>query len=496
MIPKETRLPSVRLRRAWHITIFLTVAALMMGPAIWNGYPLIYYDTEDYIETAFTFEPIIWRIMTYGVLCTVARVFNTPWAMVVLQALLTAYVLHEAVYGFVGRWRKLVFLVVGTALALFTGLPWVASQVLADVFAGTMVLGVAALAFGEGLSIWRRRALGVVTAVGVCVHMSHVAVAAGLWMVLLVVWGLSKLLRRMPRPRMTVVSAALLGGIALVPATHFAFTGQAYFTRSGQVLQLALFVQTGVAKQYLDEVCPKGASLRMCEHKDNLPYTADEFLWGPSPFDDLGGWVALHDEAGEIVRGAMLTFPNAVALSAFDNTLEQLDLIATGEDLVPMTWHFVKTQLKYFPKEFRQFRFAKQQRRPAIAFDLINAYQIPIAQAAELVTVAVLLFAWRRRDRSSTGLAIIVLVALLGNAIVCGALSNPHDRYQNRVVWLALFTSVVGAVRLDQRFAGVRRAVIKAENDVLVAEELAKKASLPLAGQLPPDPVRQPVGKD
>lgn len=482
------------LRRAWHITVFLTVAALMAGPAMWNGYPLIYYDTEDYLEMAFTFQPIIWRIMTYGMLCTVARLFNSPWAMVVLQSLLTAYVLHEAVYAFVGRWRKLVFLVVGVTLALFTGLPWVASQVLADVFAGTMVLGVAALTFGEGLSKWRRRALGVVTAVGVAVHMSHVAVAAGLWLVVLAIWILSKGLRRMPRPRVTVASAALLGGIALVPATHYAVTGEAYFSRSGQVLQLALFIQTGVAKKYLDEVCPNGAQLRMCEYKDELPYTADEFLWGPSPFDDLGGWVALHDEAGTIVKGAIRTFPLDVALSAMDSTVEQLDLIATGEDLVPMTWHFVKTQLKHFPREFRQFRFAKQQRRPGLDFDLINAYQIPIAQAAELVTVAVLLFAWRRRDRSSTGLAIIVLAALLGNAIVCGALSNPHDRYQNRIVWLALFTSVIGAVRLDQRFAGVRRAGITAENQALAESEAAEKSDL--AGQLAADPLGQPVGKD
>jgi hypothetical protein len=32
-----------------------------------------------------------------------------------------------------------------------------------------------------------------------------------------------------------------------------------------------------------------------------------------------------------------------------------------------------------------------------------------------------------------------VLVALIGNAIVCGALSNPHDRYQSRLIWLAPF---------------------------------------------------------
>jgi uncharacterized membrane protein YeaQ/YmgE (transglycosylase-associated protein family) len=462
------------IKPAWHAFSFLLVFVLLISPALWNGYPLVYFDSEDYVEMAFTFQPIVWRIMSYGVLCTVARLFDSLWAMVLLQGLLTAWVVHEAVMGFVGRWRHLVFLVVGLAVALFTGLPWVTSQLLADVFAGVAVLGIATLAFGEGLTKWRRRFLGVITALAISVHMSHVAVAAGLLIVLWAMWALSKGLRRMPRPRLTVASAAIVCGIAAVPVIHYAATGRAFFTESGQVLQLALFVQNGVAKDYLDEVCPKGAKLKMCEHKDELPATADEFLWGDSPFDEMGGWKAMHDEAGIIVKDAIRTFPLKVGLSAAANMVDQLASIDTGEDLVPMTWHFVRIQLKRYPHEFRQFRFAKQQRRPGLDFTLLNDFQVPIAQAAEVVTLGLLLVAWRRRDRSSTGLATVVVLGILGNAFVCGALSNPHDRYQNRMVWLALFTSVVGAVRLDQRFAGRRRS-IQAQNEALILEAEAKK---------------------
>ena len=91
------------------------------------------------------------------------------------------------------------------------------------------------------------------------------------------------------------------------------------------------------------------------------------------------------------------------------------------------------------------------------------------ALGSEGLPLVLLVVAWRRRDRTTTGLALLVAAAILGNAFVCGALSNPHDRYQNRVVWLALFTAVVGAVRLDQRFAGRRLSII-AENKVLADE--------------------------
>ncbi|RAU23410.1 hypothetical protein CU669_04595 [Paramagnetospirillum kuznetsovii] len=454
----------------WHSLTFVLVVVLLMAPAFWNGYPLVYYDSEDYVEMAFTFQPIVWRIMTYGVFCTVARFFGSLWALPLVHAILVTWVLHEAVMGFIGRWRHMVFLGVGLALALFTGLPWVASQLLADVFAGTAVLGVAALAFGEGLQPWRRAALGIITAISICVHMSHVAVAAGLLLVLLAMWGLSRFLRRMPRPRMGAASMAIICGILLVPTTHYFAMGRFVFTESGKVLQLALFVQNGVAKMYLDEVCPTGAQLEMCDHKDELPRTADEFLWGDSPFDEMGGWKALHDESEFIVDDAIRRFPLQVLGAAADNFVEQLDSIESGEDLVPMTWHFVRTMLRRYPDEFKAFRYARQQRRPPINFKPINDFQIPINQAAEVVTVGLLALAWRRRDRTTTGLALMVAAAIIGNAIVCGAISNPHDRYQNRVVWLALFTSVIGAVRLDQRFAGQRRLVIRAENDALEAE--------------------------
>ena len=40
------------------------------------------------------------------------------------------------------------------------------------------------------------------------------------------------------------------------------------------------------------------------------------------------------------------------------------------------------------------------------------------------------------------------LVTLVGNAFICGALSNPHDRYQSRVVWIAVLA--VGMVLADR----------------------------------------------
>ena len=44
--------------------------------------------------------------------------------------------------------------------------------------------------------------------------------------------------------------------------------------------------------------------------------------------------------------------------------------------------------------------------------------------------------ALRRRRWNLATLPAFVLLALLGNALVCGLFSGPHDRYQSRLAWV------------------------------------------------------------
>jgi hypothetical protein len=64
------------------------------------------------------------------------------------------------------------------------------------------------------------------------------------------------------------------------------------------------------------------------------------------------------------------------------------------------------------------------------------------ALAIAMLPVIVLL----RRDRRIASLAAFLFFALVVNAIICGALSNPHDRYQSRLVWLAPLVVAIAAI--------------------------------------------------
>jgi hypothetical protein len=40
-----------------------------------------------------------------------------------------------------------------------------------------------------------------------------------------------------------------------------------------------------------------------------------------------------------------------------------------------------------------------------------------------------------------------VCLTLLGNAVICGVISGPHDRYGSRLVWIATLAVMVAAMR-------------------------------------------------
>ena len=72
---------------------------------------------------------------------------------------------------------------------------------------------------------------------------------------------------------------------------------------------------------------------------------------------------------------------------------------------------------------------------------LVSAVIVTVlAVSAAYLTIAALLPAGRpMNDVHLRRFAIVVIIGVLVNAFVCGALSDPYERYQARVVWLVPF---------------------------------------------------------
>jgi len=368
------------------------------------------------------------------------------WGPVLAQSLFTLWVIrltlrcHDlpagplATAAFCGR------------LGLLTGISWYTSQLMPDTLVPLVVLGLWLLGFRwEKLGQNERAGLAALVLLGLLSHMSCMALAIGLIIVILIArivlrgrdWSLSVF----SLPPVAVVAASLL----LMPMLHLALAGKATYTPGGPVFIFGRLVQDGLAQRWLAEHCPV-PGIKLCGLQDRIPKTADDFLWGDtSPFQDIGGWSGTADaELGYLVKACIKTYPGAFVWTSLRATAQQMARVATGDGLDEYQPAVRAVFTDLLPRTAGPFNAAHQQQGQITQplFDALNTVHVPIAHLSVLGLLIVVGWGLRARRHDLAGLALFTLVALLGNAFICGALSNPHDRYQSRLVWLA--TLVVG----------------------------------------------------
>ena len=280
-------------------------------------------------------------------------------------------------------------------------------------------------------------------AVSVATHNATLAVLMALVAAAFLVWLVD-------RKRITLASigrgiAALLLGAALVYAADFAVARRLAWTPGGFALSFGRMLQDGIVQRYLADHCPDPA-LTLCAYKDQLPHNADVWFWGSPLFDKLGRFAGLGPEMEKIAIASVFDYPGMQIETAAADTAEQLIDVHTGEGVVKWVWHTYFIIQHYTPQLVPSMWAARQQ-KGEISFTAINALQYPVGLIAMALLPAIVLFAARRKLPAASGeLAATVALVILANAFVCGALSNPHDRYGARVVWLAVFAVILAGI--------------------------------------------------
>jgi hypothetical protein len=318
-------------------------------------------------------------------------------------------------------------------------------MLLTDIFAGLSVLSLFLLVvFGARFSPFERLGLLLFTAFAAATHSATFGVLVGLC---IVGWTLRPWLSdRLSVAALKQGSAAVLLGAALLLATNFALSGQLAWTPGGSGVAFGRMLQDGLVTRYLNEHCVEH-HYKLCPYRNELPKTGDDFLWGHSVFNDLGRFNGLGDEMAEIAFRSLMAYPVAQANAAMRATGNQLVSVKTGEGSHNWLAHTYGIIERYIPQEAPVMKAARQQHWQ-LKFGRINRVHVPVALASMVLLVLLLARdAIRRQLDDVTLLAGTVALALLGNAMICGVLSGPHDRYGARIVWLATFVVVAAAVR-------------------------------------------------
>jgi hypothetical protein len=439
-------------RARWALAIVLSMT-ILIAPAIWNHFPLLQYDTGGYLARWYEGTLVPSRAVVYGLILNLGVPLSF-WPVVLGQSALTVWIaaLMLRVHGL----GESPWLLLGTlgAMSALTTLPWLTAILLTDIFCGLGVFALYLLLMrNDALSGPERIGLIVLTAVAAATHSATIAVLAALLLAATLVWLFDRERVQAANLRRGVI--ALLLGAMMVFAADYAVAKRLAWTPGGFALSFGRMLQDGIVKKYLDEHCPNPA-LRLCAYKNELPTDADVWFWGSKLFDSLGRFAGLGKEMEKIAVDSLLEYPVLQAETAAVATAKQLVAVHTGEGVVHWTWHtyFI---IQDFAPQLLPTMWAARQQRGDISFRAINAVQYPLALLSIVMLPMLLMLA--RQNKIPPDIAELVAwvsLTLLANAFVCGALSNPHDRYGARVIWLATFAIVLAALRAYQRHAAVR----------------------------------------
>ncbi len=494
------------------------MAGMLLWPAVWNGYPIVFADSGTYLSQA-VHRYLGWdRPPFYSLFMLPLHWTVTTWPVVVAQAVLTSWVL-ALVWRMLAPARSPRWLIPGAALlAVGTWLPWLVSELMPDVFTPLLVLTFCLLAFApDRLARWERVALVPLVGFMIAAQQSSVAVWCGL-LVGVGVWGsispdtpllarrkwfrtdrpdtpplplrawaakrtkvggrggnppirtaiplppypslkgrggvevkscpLPSLQSRAGRSRLATLFRSsrllllLLLAVSALCAVNLAGHGRFALSPFGNVFLLARLIADGPARATLQARCPD-AAWRLCPFTETLPDDSDEFLWSAtSPILAAGGHKAISAEASAIIAATLRDHPAEIIQSAARNSLKQLWRMQSGDGLEPWPLQVTPWITRDFPpaEQARHAAARQQTSGLSVPFGLATAHGVVAWAGAALCLV--LLFTACRQPGPHAGFLAVALLILPLSAVVTGALSCPHDRYQARVAWLPALVGV------------------------------------------------------
>jgi len=118
----------------------ILIPLFLIAPALWNGFPLLQWDTGGYMARWYEGYLVPSRSTVFGLYLHFGEASGF-WLNVGIQALATLWVLQLAL-RVLGMSQPFRLMAIGLLLILTTALPWLASMLLTDIFAGLSVLAL------------------------------------------------------------------------------------------------------------------------------------------------------------------------------------------------------------------------------------------------------------------------------------------------------------------------------------------------------------------
>jgi len=434
--------------------LFFSLSSFIISlPALYNGYPLMYFDSGNYIAqsvdlVAGDLNPIGYPLFV--------RAFSwrfSLWPVVFAQGLLISVLLYLTLRT-IFKERKVwpIHFIIITLLTLFTGMGWFTSLIMADIFAPVMVLSIY-LFFTPGTK-WPVKIFALISmSFAATTHFSTQYIVLSMFIGLMV---LGKFVSNYSYKQLFVRGAFMLltyiAAVIFINAYHYADGKGFKATNSRHVILMARLMETGILDDFLEKNCEDGR-YALCQYKDHFPDRVSSFVWDKdSPFSKTGGWVMSEEEYKEILH-EVFTDPSYLFMFAYKGMMStfvqlatfKVDIIHLKPGVGPDYW--INREFKHEEKAYKTCR----QAYTSPTLTTLNMFYYVLCGISLMLIIVYLLKTNKSKDIDLYILIIVVLLGILFNAAINGTFSNVVVRYQARINWLLVFAGLVLIVKYISR---------------------------------------------
>lgn len=466
-------------QRATTVVVALLLAALMLSAAaLLNHFPVIFYDTSTYIDRAgaiakFLFgdrhaaqqiqgafaaagtpstgatysNPFFLRPFTYSAFLVP---FATPYTFLLVpfaQALFVAYIIRRLFL--VLKIESLRTFLLSTALlTIFSGLPITIAYVMPDVFTGALIIfSFCVVKSWNGRSASQRLFDACLMTFLVAVHLSHIPIT----LALVVLFLLASLIFNLEFRRSSItlgVIAPLVVAPMLLVASNYVVARKAVISESSSLFLLGRFVGDGATQAYLRTACHSKKYV-LCGEIDRLNDTdshgsvMDFFLWGKEGTVSRLSDPRVVTEAEELNRETLKAYPRLIVSNSIINTVRQFFAFQVDDDVNNRPTSFVTESIASIDPRLEPMFLNSLQSRGAFPLGTARF----LSNLGLLVSVGAITYLLARQrhtlGRRALFFSFFILAGITANALAIGSLSEVHDRYQNRVIWLVPLVAIL-----------------------------------------------------
>ncbi len=332
-------------------------------------------------------------------------------------------------------------------------LPFFVAYFMPDTFAPVLILVIATLTvFGRSMRPWEvvlALCLGVAAIVS---HLSHLAIG----LVMIPAAALVSVILSRRRWWLPVAYVCLIVGAGFTEQSLLRTAAKAVAGAEVVIKPYitARLIEDGPGLKYLDRHCPDDhiatcklhAALQWSD--DPWRITATHIVFETSP--RLGSFRLMTPEDQKAVADDQIGFffavlrdqPVGVFLALMHNVLLQSGWVSV--EMTLPTDQIIAQNADVTGLAFSTFDHGRITRDTGWLGPLTLWHQV--FYLASLAVVLALVLLPRRVPGTVKALAVMVILGILANALVCGGISQPATRYGARVIWLLPMTAVILAI--------------------------------------------------